>query len=278
MTSHQVRLAFDLIETLFPDENCKKIACYLNRKGPLPLPLLIRDTELPPSDVARALSQLSIHDIVQIHQESSNKSARTFYSFHLKRTLDILHYSKCIHSARQLFGCDGELIVEELLLNGRQRMSTLLVKVYQRLVEAGKDPQKNSLESIKNTFRSIVHGQFLHRLSIQDADGTMPKIVEEVTTNSSQIPELNSEACRAFLSSQQDTSDEPSKKRFKPSTTVSFGDENIYWKINFQRFFTHLRDQEIVQAFRSRIDQVETKDFNRFCSALNCFDLFSECS
>ena len=36
-----------------------------------------------------------------------------------------------------------------------------------------------------------------------------------------------------------------------------FGDEKIFWKVNFQRFFAYLRDQELIQAFTNRIDQVQ---------------------
>ena len=51
---------------------------------------------------------------------------------------------------------DGELIIEELLLNGKQRMSTLFVQVYECLIKAGKDPQFQSLQSIKESFKSLV--------------------------------------------------------------------------------------------------------------------------
>jgi hypothetical protein len=255
MTTHNIRLAFDLIGDLFPGETCKQVASYLNRKGPLPFALLIRDLHIPAVNIARSLATLAIHDIIEYHADVRSDSKRVLYAFNLKRTLFILHYSKCIHCARQLYGFDGELIIEELLLNGKQHMSALLVKVYERLVKAGKDPHIHSLQSIRETFKSLVSAQFLQRITINESKLNMPIIIEDTLTNLEQIPDLTQEGWKYLVSNSQDKSTEPTTKKFKPTVPI-FGDENIFWKVNFQRFFTYLRDQELIQAFTNRIDQV----------------------
>ena len=255
MTTHHIRLAFDLIADLFPDDVYKQVTSYLNRKGPLPLALLIRDLNLPAVDISRALSTLAMHDIVECYADVRQDSKRVLYAFNLKRTLFIMHYSKCIHCARQLYGFDGELLVEELLLNGKQRMSTLLVRVYERLIQAGKDPLVHSLQSIKETFRSLVSAQFLQRVTVQDMKFNMPKIVEDILINLEQFPELTAEGWKYLLTNQQEASTEPTTKKFKPTVPI-LGDEKIFWKVNFQRFFAYQRDQELIQAFSSRIDPV----------------------
>ncbi|CAF0722960.1 unnamed protein product [Rotaria sp. Silwood1] len=254
MTTHHIRLVFDLIGDLFPDGTSKEVASYLNRKGPLSFALLVRDLKIPAVNIARSLATLAIHDIIECHGGTGSDSKRILYAFNLKRTLYILHYSKCIHCARQLYGFDGELIIEELLLNGKQRMSTLLVKVYERLIKAGKDPQVHSLQSIKESFKLLVSAQFLQCITINETKSNISEVVEEPLSNLVQIPELTQEGWKYLLSSQQDESNEPSTKKFK-STKPIFGDEKIFWKVNFQRFFAYLRDQELIQAFTNRIDQ-----------------------
>ncbi|CAF3729169.1 unnamed protein product [Rotaria sordida] len=254
MTTHHIRLAFDLMGDLFPDETSKEVASYLNRKGPLPFALLVRDLNIPAVNIARSLATLAIHDIIECYEDARTNSKRILYAFNLKRTLYILHYSKCIHCARQLYGFDGELIIEELLLNGKQRMSTLLVTVYERLIKAGKDPQIHSLQSIKESFKLLVSAQFLQRITINETKSNISTVVEESLTNLVQIPEITQEGWKYLISSQQDESNEPSTKKFK-STKLIFGDEKIFWKVNFQRFFAYLRDQELIQAFTNRIDQ-----------------------
>ena len=253
MTTHHTRLAFDLLRDLFLDPTCEEVASYLSRKGPLPLASLIRDKNLPAANVARALALMTVHDIVECQSDSRADSKTVLYAFNLKRTLDILHYPKCIHCARQLYGFDGELIVEELLLNGKQRMSKLLVRVYERLIKAGRDPQVHSLQSIKETFQSLVAAQFLLRVTVQDSDASRPRLLEETLSGSQAAPELSSDGWRYLLVNQQETA-EPTAKRMK--TAPSFGDERVFWKVNFQRFFGYLRDQDLIQAFVNRIDPV----------------------
>jgi hypothetical protein len=205
--------------------------------------------------IARSLATLAIHDIIECLGDGRSDSKRILYSFNLKRTLYILHYSKCIHCTRQLYGFDGELIIEELLLNGKQRMSTLLVKVYERLIKAVKDPKTHSLESIKESFKSLVSAQFLQRITINETKSNMSGIVEETLTNLEQIPELTQEGWKYLVSNRQEESNEPSAKKLKTTVPI-FGDEKIFWKVNFQRFFAYLRDQELIQAFTNRIDAV----------------------
>ena len=251
MTTYHIRLALVLLENLFPDDNCKQVASYLNRKGPLPLRLLIRDMNLPAMTIARALATLSMHGIIEFHPDGDSNASQILYEFNLKRTLFILHYSKCIHCARQLYGYDGELIIEELLLNGRQRMSTILVKVYQRLIQAGKDPEQHSLQSIKETFKSLVSAQFLQRLLVEETTSNMPKVTEHPVSNTNQVPELTQDGWKYLLINQQGTGESKTK-----TATPNLGDEKIFWRVNFQRFFAHLRDQELIAAFQNRIDQV----------------------
>ena len=255
MTTHHIRLAFDLIGDLFPDGTSREVASYLNRKGPLAYALIIRDLPIPAEKIAQSLATLAIHDLIECQNDAGSGGKRVLYAFNLKRALYIPHYSKCIHCARQLYGFDGELIIEELLLNGKQRMSTLLVKVYERLIKAGKDPQVHSLQSIKDSFKSLVSAQFLQRIRVNESKTNVADVIEDTVTLNDQIPELTQEGWRYLISNIKEEPDEPSAKKFKTTSPV-FGDEKIFWKVNFQRFFAYLRDQELIQAFTSRIDSV----------------------
>ncbi|CAF1461583.1 unnamed protein product, partial [Adineta steineri] len=199
------------------------------------------------------IATLAMHDLIECSSDNRSDSKRVLYAFSLQRALYILHYAKCIHCARQLYGFDGELIIEELLLNGKQRMSTLLIKVYERLIKAGKDPTVHSLQSIKETFKSLVSAHFLQRILIDETKPHIPITIEETSTNLVQIPELTPEGWKYLISNQQEESNEPAAKKIKVPTPT-FGDEKIFWKVNFQRFFAHLRDQELIHAFTSRID------------------------
>lgn len=45
---------------------------------------------------------------------------------------------------------------------------------------------------------------------------------------------------------------------FVPSHHMQSGDEGIYWQVNFERFHLHFRDQAIISAVVSKLDQVTT--------------------
>ena len=226
MTTYHIGLAFDILGDLFPDGTSKEVASYLNRKGPLPFALLTRDLAIPAKNIAQSLAILSMHDIVECYNDVRGDGKRALYAFNLKRTLYILHYSKCIYCARQLYGFDGELIIEELLLNGKQRMSTLLVKVYERLIQAGRDPQVHSLQSIKDAFQSLVSAQFLQRLTVKDMKTNLANIVEDTLASSDKIPEITADGWKYLVSQQQEQSNEPSTKKLKTSRPT-FGDEYL---------------------------------------------------
>lgn len=57
------------------------------------------------------------------------------YSVQCSRVLCILRYPRYIYTAKTLYGDTGELIVEELLLNGKMPMSAVVTKVADRLTE-----------------------------------------------------------------------------------------------------------------------------------------------
>lgn len=57
------------------------------------------------------------------------------YEAQCKRVLRILRYPRYIYTAKTLYNDTGELIVEELLLNGKMTMSAVVRKVADRLTE-----------------------------------------------------------------------------------------------------------------------------------------------
>ncbi|CAF1071283.1 unnamed protein product, partial [Didymodactylos carnosus] len=251
MTTYQLRLGLDLIENHF-DSTSKQITSYLNRKGPLQLGIIARDLKLSISTVSQCLSVLCIHDIVEYKQDDSN-SKRVLYMFNVKRALYILHYAKCIHCAKQLYHGTGELIIEKLLLHGKRQMSQILADVYNTLSKVFKDSV--SITSIRDCFQHLASAQFIQRVSTSNQESkqmsNMPIIVEEAPSTQYQVPELTQDEVKRLAT----TEPQPNKKFKSSNNTNSFGDENIFWKVNFQRFFDYLRDQELISAFTSRIDQ-----------------------
>lgn len=82
--------------------------------------------------VKKALCVLIQHNLVtyQVHKRGTVE-----YEAQCSRVLRMLRYPRYIYTAKTLYSDTGELIVEELLLNGKMTMSALVKRVADRLTE-----------------------------------------------------------------------------------------------------------------------------------------------
>lgn len=87
---------------------------------------------VPLMQVRKALCVLIQHNLVTYHLQ---KRGLVEYEAQCSRVLRILRYPRYIYTAKTLYSDTGELIVEELLLNGKMRMSAIVKKVADRLTE-----------------------------------------------------------------------------------------------------------------------------------------------
>lgn len=87
---------------------------------------------LCPGQVKKALCVLIQHNLVTYQLQ---KRGFVEYEAQCKRVLRILRYPRYIYTAKTLYSDTGELIVEELLLNGKMTMSAVVRKVADRLTE-----------------------------------------------------------------------------------------------------------------------------------------------
>lgn len=70
------------------------------------------------------------------------------YEAHYGRVLRILRYPRYIYTAKTLYNDTGELIVEELLLNGQMTMSAVVRKVVDRLTETVEGEQAGRVSTV----------------------------------------------------------------------------------------------------------------------------------
>lgn len=94
--------------------------------------LLCNPAPLCPGQVKKALCVLIQHNLVTYQLQ---KRGFVEYEAQCKRVLRILRYPRYIYTAKTLYSDTGELIVEELLLNGKMTMSAVVRKVADRLTE-----------------------------------------------------------------------------------------------------------------------------------------------
>ncbi|XP_031466282.1 DNA-directed RNA polymerase III subunit RPC3-like [Phasianus colchicus] len=131
MTQAEIKLCSLLLREHF-GEIVEKVGTYLVRTGSQPLRAICADTGLALDQVRKALCVLIQHNLAAYQLQ---KRGCVEYEARCRRVLRILRYPRYIYTAKALYGDTGELLVEELLLNGKMTLSAVVRKVADRLTE-----------------------------------------------------------------------------------------------------------------------------------------------
>nr|KAF6414024.1 RNA polymerase III subunit C [Molossus molossus] len=165
MTQAEIKLCSLLLQEHF-GEIVEKIGVHLIRTGSQPLRVIAHDTRTPLDQVKKALCVLIQHNLViyQVH-----KRGMVEYEAQCSRVLRMLRYPRYIYTAKTLYSDTGELIVEELLLNGKMTMSALVKKVADRLTETMEDGKTMDYGEVSSTFVRLADTHFVQRCPLVPA-------------------------------------------------------------------------------------------------------------
>ncbi|XP_012255761.2 DNA-directed RNA polymerase III subunit RPC3 [Athalia rosae] len=189
----------------------------------------IRSTsKMPLNKIKEAMCVLIKYGFV-VHQQNE-KSIE--YAIYPDRILMILRYPRYMFLMKSLLGDEAEAMLEELLRQGSETASEVIIKTYQKLQQLPAERHK-PVEVLKEKFESLVKNQFFQRCLSSENVGDM--ISEKADFN---LPDLNVQAlCRLVNGGKADP-----------------GDSKIYWRVNFDRFTQDLRDQIMSSAITKRLD------------------------
>ncbi|XP_046748019.1 DNA-directed RNA polymerase III subunit RPC3 [Diprion similis] len=187
---------------------------------------------LPLNKVKEVMCVLIKYGFVEHRQ---NDKLNEYIILH-ERILMILRYPRYMFFVKSLLGDEAEIMLEELLRRGYETASKIIVKTYQRLKQLSSDRQQ-PVETLKEKFELLVKHQFLMRSIITPVavEDTADLTAEKLDIS---FPDLN------FLA----------LSRMANGTAANPGDNNIYWRINFDRFTQDIRDQIMVSAISKRFD------------------------
>ncbi|TEA19790.1 hypothetical protein DBR06_SOUSAS22410019 [Sousa chinensis] len=265
MTQAEIKLCSLLLQEHF-GEIVEKIGVHLIRTGSQPLRVIAHDTGTSLDQVKKALCVLIQHNLViyQVH-----KRGVVEYEAQCSRVLRMLRYPRYIYTAKTLYSDTGELIVEELLLNGKMAMSAVVKKVADRLTETMEDGKTMDYAEVSNTFVRLADTHFVQRCPLVPATensdpGPPPPAPTLVISEKDMylVPKLSLIGKgKRRRSSDEDATGEPKAKRPKHTTDNKepIPDDGIYWQANLDRFHQHFRDQGIVSAVANRMDQTSSE-------------------
>ncbi|XP_062897893.1 DNA-directed RNA polymerase III subunit RPC3 isoform X2 [Mobula hypostoma] len=241
------------------------VGTHLVRNGCQPLRLIASDTDTPVDQVKKALCVLIHHNFAAYRLHKRGYVEYELLGANVQR---ILRYPRYIYSAKTLYGDTGELIVEELLQNGKMSMSTVVKKVADRLTETMEDNRSVEYSEASNTFVRLVETHFLQKCEtvpeLPPGDGSRPPPVPTLVSDEKEmytVPNLGLIGQGKRRRQPSGDGGEPRSKRSKHDRwdQESPPDDGIYWQVNFDRFHQHFRDQAIIAAVSSKLDQTSSE-------------------
>ncbi|XP_018425582.1 PREDICTED: DNA-directed RNA polymerase III subunit RPC3 [Nanorana parkeri] len=264
MTHAQARLSSLLLQEHF-GEIVARVGMFLISTGSQPLRVIAKDTDTPLDQVKKALCVLIQHNLVcyQLH-----KRGFVEYRACCEPCLRMLRYPRYIYTAKTLYGDTGELIVEELLLNGKMTLTAAVKKVADRLTETMEDGKSMEYSEVSTTFSQLADTHFVQRCPVvQDEEGASgtegrrPPVVPNFVTNEKElfcVPRvlLIGRGKRRRSSDEDEGASQSKRQKKEPDDNQ---DDGIYWQINTERFHQHFRDQAIISAVSNKMDQTSSE-------------------
>ncbi|NXO03261.1 RPC3 polymerase, partial [Rhinopomastus cyanomelas] len=264
MTQAEIKLCSLLLQEHF-GEIVEKIGTFLVRTGAQPLRIIVTETGLLLDQVKKGLCVLIQHNLATYQLQ---KRGGVEYEAQCERVLRILRYPRYIYSAKTLYGDTGELLVEELLLNGKMTMSAVVRKVADRLTETMEDGKTMDYSDVSGTFVRLADTHFIQRCPLvpdtpQNPEVPPPAAPTLVIDEKEMyvVPRVNlvGKGKRRRSCEEEEDGERKVKKQKQGESSEPPPDDGIYWQVNIDRFHQLFRDQGIVSAVASRMDQTSSE-------------------
>ncbi|XP_065909998.1 DNA-directed RNA polymerase III subunit RPC3-like isoform X2 [Dysidea avara] len=227
----------------------EQVGIYLMKNGARPLHSIIRDCKYDRATVQKCLCSLLQHQLIWA---APNKMANvSLYDVDMNRILWFTRYAKFIHKAKVTFGDVGELIVENLLLQGQNLMSGCVQIVSEKL-DTGPGDGTEIGEAVKQKFIDLIDAKVLHRVSCPSSSES-----DAITVSHHQLPPTEGIQYKRKRSTDGLEVDGPSRKKSKRedgAESLQPPDAGIFWCINFSWFHHYLRVEAIVKVVATKID------------------------
>uniref|UniRef100_A0A8C6PND4 DNA-directed RNA polymerase III subunit RPC3 n=1 Tax=Nothobranchius furzeri TaxID=105023 RepID=A0A8C6PND4_NOTFU len=274
MTAQEVRLCGLLMREHF-GEVVEKVGTHLLRSGGQHLRAIVHETGVSADLVKKSLCVLMHHGACSFISGRKGPGSPPEYQASCDCILRILRYPRYIYTSKTLYGDTGELIVEELLQRGHMTMSGTVKTVADRLSQNMEDGQSVDYSEVSSVFSKLVETHFLQRCPPLDGAGMTasstqagPNPTAAASSSTLPNPESFSECYKVphvtlvgrgkrQLATEEGEEQRSAKRaKMEPET---HGDEGIYWQVNFTRFHQHFRDQVIISAVASKLDQTSSE-------------------
>ena len=245
MSATQLRLACYILKEHY-GETVENVGMCILRKGWTTLASVKQDTGLTISKIKKAICVLIQQNLVKFQK---NAKGQISYNAQISNILTIHQYAKLTNCAKEIFGNESELIIEELLHHGSMTMSAVVATVTGRLLDpALSQSEQINCQHVASKFEELVQGHLIKRCLADDVM-VVTKDEEEEKLNISQPNDVEYELPSGYVTSASgkrkavSNDDGPAAKRRKGSNeevSVDFEDADMLWRVNILQFYHYL--------------------------------------
>ncbi|XP_063831985.1 DNA-directed RNA polymerase III subunit RPC3 [Ostrinia nubilalis] len=231
--SHQLgRVVSELLLRYF-GEIVEKVGKDLFQYGSKPIGMILKTTGLPRSQVVDSLRTLLKFDLASF--EPSANEVIADYKLIPENVLLLIRYPRYLLQMKSKFGSEAELLVEELLQQATCTATVLLVTIANKYKD---DKEKNiNIVQLKDVFISLATAGYIQQAPVAELkEGSeIPTLVPVATI----VPDIDVRNLIQIMN----------------SGTLAEVNDNVYWRINYDRFHQDFRDEIMIKAITRRIDE-----------------------
>ncbi|XP_069041093.1 DNA-directed RNA polymerase III subunit RPC3 isoform X2 [Lepisosteus oculatus] len=261
MTAQEVRLCALLLQEHF-GEVVEKVGTFLLKGGEQTLRAIATGTGTPLHLVKKCLCVLLQQGLCEFGPGRRGVE----YRLPEPRVLGLLRFPRYIYTAKTLYGDAAELLVEELLQHGHMTMSQAVRTVADRLTDSMEEGKSMEYSEVTSVFSRLVETHFLQRCPpVAERSGDSAACPAPTLADGDKerytLPHITLTGRGKRPRASEDSEGDQRAKRARLDTAAheAQGDDGIYWQVNFERFHQHFRDQAIVSAVASKLDQTSSE-------------------
>lgn len=231
--SYQLGRLVSVILHRYFGEIVQKVGDDLFTYGSKPIGMIIKTTGLSRSLVIESLRTLLKFDIATF--EPSANELIVDYKLLPENVLLLIRYPRYLLQMKSKYGSEAELLIEELLQQATCTATVLLVTIATKYKD---DKEKNiTILNLKEMFISLVTASYIQQAPVAELkEGSdIPTLVPVATI----VPDLDTRMLMQVMS----------------TGNITDVKDNIYWRVNYDRFHQDFRDDLMIKAITRRIDE-----------------------
>ncbi|KAL1923241.1 uncharacterized protein VTP21DRAFT_9617 [Calcarisporiella thermophila] len=254
----------------------EKVSNVLTNKGRLPLPVIQLFTKLPRKEVRESLVILMQHNLVYYAEVQEGPNLVTYYEADPIQILLRLRFPAILYYTREWFGAEGYTIVQYLMRNGKMTLNEIKSELQNQ--KGGTTKRRQPKDAHKNTikvFTTMVLERYLIAVQHEDMVAKKDREMEQERKDLEKVSAMPTAAELKSLKQMRDARAEaeynnnaivgmkrkldgvnggPNKKRNQTATEEEV-EENIYFRINYEKFNARFRSQEVIGYAEERINR-----------------------